>query len=231
MDSGGHWTLRGPRLGAPLADLRYAVVDVETSGGPYRRGHRITEVAIYEVCAGMVADEYRTLVNPGRDIPPRIAALTGITDNMVSSAPSFDQIAGDVLQRIRGRVLVAHNARFDWGFLSQQLAEAIGEVPRVERLCTVSMARRILPRLRHRDLDALARHFGIEIMARHRAFGDALATARVLIRLLDEAGNQGLTDLESLNSFLRKRRRPSRPRQGQQLSLLRPVPTASGERA
>lgn len=139
---------------------------------------------------------------------------------MVSSAPYFDHIASDVLERLQDRVFVAHNARFDWGFVSQQLAEAIGEVPRVERLCTVGMARRILPRLRRRNLDALARHFDIGITARHRAHGDALATARVLLRLLDEAGNLGLTDLESLKAFLRKRRRPSRPRQGQQLSLL-----------
>ena len=224
VDSEGLWSLQGPRPGTLLADLRYAVVDVETTGGPYRRGHRITEVAIYEIRDGVVADEYRTLVNPGRGIPPRIAALTGITNDIVSSAPYFDQIAPAILERLRDRVFVAHNARFDWGFLSQQLAEAVGEVPRVERLCTVRMARRILPRLRRRNLDSLARHFNIEITARHRAHGDALATARVLLRLLDEAANQGLTDLESLNVFLRKRRRPSRPRQGQQLSLLGPSP-------
>ncbi len=222
VDAEGLWSLQGPRPGTLLADLRYAVV--ETTGGPYRRRHRITEVAIYEVRDGVVAGEYRTLVNPGRGIPPRIAALTGITNDIVSSAPYFDQIAPDLIERLRDRVFVAHNARFDWGFVSQQLAEAIGEVPRVERLCTVRMARRILPRLRRRNLDSLARHFDIEITARHRAHGDALATARVLLRLLDEAANQGLTDLESLRVFLRKRCRPSRPRQGQQLSLLGPSP-------
>ena len=222
VDAEGLWSLQGPRPGTLLADLRYAVV--ETTGGPYRRGHRITEVAIYEVRDGVVAGEYRTLVNPGRGIPPRIAALTGITNDIVSSAPYFDQIAPDLIERLRDRVFVAHNARFDWGFVSQQLAEAIGEVPRVERLCTVRMARHILPRLRRRNLDSLARHFDIAITARHRAHGDALATARVLLRLLDEAANQGLTDLESLRVFLRKRCRPSRPRQGQQLSLLGPSP-------
>ena len=181
-------------------------------------------MAIYEVCDGVVADEYHTLVNPGRVIPSRIEVLTGISNDMLSSAPYFDQIAPDVLERLEGRIFVAHNMRFDWGFVSQQLAESIGEVPRVERLCTVRMARRIVPRLRRRNLDALARHFGIEITARHRAHGDALATARVLLRLIDEAGSHGVTDLESLKSFLRRRRTPPRPRQGQQLSLLGPNP-------
>jgi len=224
VDPEGRWSFQGPRPGAPLAKLRYAVVDVETTGGPYRHGHRITEVAIYEIRDGVVADEYHTLVNPGRVIPPRIEVLTGISNGMVSSAPYFDQIAPDILERLEGRIFVAHNVRFDWGFLSQQLAEAIGEVPSVERLCTVRMARRILPRLRRRNLDVLARHFDIEITPRHRAHGDALATARILLRLIDEAGNQGVTDLESLRSFLRKRRPVSQPRQGQQLSLLDPGP-------
>ncbi len=224
VDKEGLWSFRGPRPGAPLAQLEYAVVDVETTGGPYRRGHRITEIAIYVVRDGVVADEYHTLVNPGRMIPPRIEVLTGISNDMVSPAPYFDQIAPDILERLEGRIFVAHNVRFDWGFVSQQLAESIGEVPRVERLCTVRMVRRIVPRLRRRNLDAVARHFDIEITHRHRAHGDALATARVLLRLIDEAGIQGVTDLESLKSFLRKRRPTSRPRQGQQLSLLDPSP-------
>ena len=224
VDPQGLWSLQGPRPGTLLAELRYAVVDVETTGGPYRRGHRITEVAIYEIRDGVVADEYHTLVNPGCTIPPRIEVLTGISNEMVSGAPYWDQIASDVLECLTDRIFVAHNMRFDWGFISQQLAEAIGEVPRVERLCTVRMARRIVPRLRRRNLDALARHFGIEITARHRAHGDALATARILLRLIDEVTNQGVTDLEALKSFLRKRLRTSRPRQGQQLSLLDPSP-------
>ena len=139
---------------------------------------------------------------------------------MVSSEPFFDHIAGDVLERLEGRIFVAHTMRFDWSFVSRQLAEAIGEIPDVERICTVQMARRLVPRLRRRNLDAVTRHFGIDVEDRHRAHGDALATARVLIRLLDEASRQGLSDLHSLRAFLRKRGRRSRPRQGQQLSLL-----------
>ena len=220
VDGDGMWSMAGPRPGTPLSELRYAVVDVETTGGSYARGHRMTEIAIYEVRGCVVEDEYRTLLNPGRAIPRHISVLTGINNRMVSSAPFFDHVATDVLERLEGRVFVAHNARFDWGWVSRQLAEAIGEVPKVERLCTVKMARRLLPRLRRRNLDAVGRHLGIDVADRHRAHGDALATARILIRLLDEAGRQGLADLEALRAFLRKRVRRSRLRQGQQLSFL-----------
>ena len=219
VDGEGVWSMAGPRPGTPLSELCYAVVDVETTGGGYGRGHRMTEIAIYEVRGGVVEDEYRSLVNPGRNIPRHIAVLTGISNDMVSSAPPFDHIAADVLERLEGRIFVAHNARFDWGWVSRQLAEAVGEVPHVERLCTVQMARRLLPRLRRRNLDAVARHYGIDVADRHRAHGDALATARILIRLLDEAGWQGLADFDALRAFLRKRGPRSRPRQGQQLSL------------
>ena len=220
LDGEGVWSMAGPGPGTPLSELHYAVVDVETTGGSYGRGHRLTDIAIYEVRGGVVEDEYRSLVNPGRTIPSHIEVLTGISNGMVSSAPFFDHIAADVLERLEGRIFVAHNARFDWGFVSRQLVEALGEVPDVERLCTVRMTRRLIPRLRRRNLDAVTRHFGIDVVDRHRAHGDALATARVLIRLLDEASRQGLSDLHALRSFLRKRRRRSRPRQGQQLSFL-----------
>ncbi len=220
VDGVGVWSRAGPGPGTRLCDLRFAVVDVETTGGSYGRGHRMTDIAIYEVRSGVVEDEYRSLVNPGRMIPSHIEVLTGITNGMVSSAPFFDHIADDVLGRLEGRVFVAHNARFDWGFVSRQLADAIGEVPDVERLCTVQMARRLLPRLRRRNLDAVTRHYGIEVADRHRAHGDALATARILLRLLDEASRHGLADLDALRGFLRKRGPRSRPRQGQQLSLL-----------
>ncbi|HIF06501.1 MAG TPA: hypothetical protein EYQ64_05985 [Gemmatimonadetes bacterium] len=230
VDGEGVWSMAGPAPGTPLNQLRYAVVDVETTGGTYTSGHRMTDIAIYEVRDGVVEDEYRSLINPGRHIPRQIEVLTGINNRMVSSAPFFDHIASDVLERLEGRIFVAHNVRFDWGWVSQQLAEAVGEVPDVERLCTVRMARRLVPRLRRRNLDALARHYGIEIEDRHRAHGDALATARILVRLLDEASRQGLADYHALNAFLRKRGKRSRPRQGQQLFFLAPTPDAENVR-
>lgn len=204
VDGEGRWSVddADDPLGAPLHAGPYAVVDVETTGGSHRTGHRITEIAVVEVRDGMVTDEYRSLVHPERRIPSFISGLTGITDEMVANAPSFDGVADDVLERLEGRVFVAHNARFDWGFVGAQLGDACGQVPDVERLCTLRMARRLLPRLRRRNLDALTAYYGLKVEARHRAFGDALATARVLLRLLDEARRQGAHDLPGLRRLL-----------------------------
>lgn len=212
VDGEGTWRLDPDRvpLGRPLRELSFAVVDVETTGGGRNRGHRMTEIAVVEVRDGAVVDEYQTLLNPGRRIPPGVAALTGITDDMVADAPYFDDVAEQVLDRLRGRVFVAHNVAFDWGFVSNELVRALGDVPELPRLCTVRMVRKLVPALRRRNLDVVSRHFDVPIHARHRAHGDALATARILLRLLDEAQGRGLDDLASLDAFLRRRRRRAR---------------------
>ncbi|MGI9627689.1 MAG: 3'-5' exonuclease [Longimicrobiales bacterium] len=203
VDSGGTWSLRPGtlRLGSPLAQLRYAVVDVETTGGKYERGHGITEVAIVEVHRGTIVSEYQTLINPGRSVPTRIARLTGITTGMLVGAPTFQEVAEEILERLEGRVFVAHSVRYDWGWLARQLGDALGQVPEVDQLCTVRMARRLLPELRRRNLDALSEFFRIPIHQRHRAYGDALATARVLLRMLDHADGLGLGDLHALKHY------------------------------
>lgn len=218
VDAGGLWTLKGPGPGAPLSDLRYAVVDVETTGGRARTGDRITEIAIVEVHGGSIVDEYSTLVNPGRAIPPMVTRITGIDRATVASAPFFEHVAPEVDTRLRDRVFVAHNAGFDHGFVLHELQQALGEADLGVPLCTVRLARGLLPRLRRRNLDALAQHYGIRIHARHRAHGDALATARILLRLLDEAAGQGFHDLESLRKNLRRRNR-RRSRTSPQRSL------------
>ena len=207
VDGEGVWSLRGDarRPGALLSRLSYAVVDVETTGGRYEGGHRVTEVAVIEVREGVVQDVFETLVHPGRRVPRRTVELTGITDRMLAGAPAFDDIAEEVFRRISGRVFVAHNVSFDWGWLRAQLGDALGDVPEVERLCTIYLARRLVPELRNRNLDALSEFFDIPIHGRHRARGDALATARLLLRLLDRAESLGIGDLRSL-----KRYRPPR---------------------
>lgn len=207
VDGDGRWSLARRRpLGPSLREEDYAVVDVETTGGSYRRGHRITEIAVVEVRDGVVGDAFSTLVNPGRRIPPRIQSLTGITNRMVRGAPFFEDVAETVLERLRDRVFVAHNVRFDWSFVSAQLGDAVGEVPEGPRLCTVKLARKFLPDLRRRNLDAVTDYYGVDVDGRHRARGDAVATARVLLRLLDEAEVRGLGDLSSLRRFLASRR-------------------------
>jgi DNA polymerase III epsilon subunit family exonuclease len=207
VDAEGLWSLvngRGSGTGE-LEELAFAVVDVETTGGSPSRGHRITEVAVVVVRDGMVAEDFQTLVNPGRSIPPRIAELTGITEDMVIGAPFFEDVAPEILRWVGDRVFVAHNAAFDWRFLSAQLGDALGEVPDSPQLCTIQMARRLVPELTRRNLDSIASHFGIPVHHRHRAHGDALATARVLLRLLDEAKAQGIRELRSLQRLLRSK--------------------------
>jgi DNA polymerase-3 subunit epsilon len=208
VDDVGTWTLDPTvvPLGAPLSDVSFAVVDVETTGRGSWVGHRMIEIAIVEVRGGSILDQYETLLNPGQRVPSEISALTGITADMVASAPYFDHVAEDVARRLAGRVFVAHNATFDWSFVSSELVAATGEAPDVPRLCTVRMCRRLVPALRHRNLDVLARHFGVVNHARHRAYGDALATARVLIRMLDEAAGRGIEDVATLTWYLRRRR-------------------------
>lgn len=215
VDGEGMWRLdpEAPPLGRPLSEIPFAVVDVETTGGSARRGHRVIDIGIVEVQGGRVTDEYETLVNPGVDVPPGIEALTGIGTDMVRDAPYFEHVAEAVADRIRGRVFVAHNAAFDWGFVSRELTDAQGEAPDVRRLCTVRLARRLVPGLRRRNLDVVCRHFGVPIHARHRAHGDALATARVLLRLLDEAAGLGIEDLDTLEGYARRRRRDFDPNQ------------------
>lgn len=205
------WSLQGSSsLGESLKDLSFAVVDVETTGGGPHRGHRMTEIAIVHVDRGEIVDEFTSLLNPGRSIPPIVTSLTGITARMVEGAPYFEHIADLVLERLEGRVFVAHNAQFDRGFVRAELIEALGEAPPLTPLCTVQLARGLLPRLRRRNLDALTNHFGIRIQGRHRAGGDAVATARVLLRLLDEAALQGIHDLPGLRALLRRRSRRRR---------------------
>ncbi len=215
VDGEGVWSARpgarGP--GTPVSALRYSVVDVETTGGTHAAGHRITEIAVVEVDGGAVQDVFETLVNPGRRIPRWAARLTGIDDRMVAGAPTFDEIADEIFGRIEGRVFAAHNAGFDWGWVRAQLHDARGDAPAVPRVCTMSLARRFAPELGRRNLDALAEHFRIGVHRRHRAGGDALATARVLLRLLDRAESLGVGDLRAL----RRHRPPRRSRRQRDL--------------
>ena len=217
VDGAGVWTLDPglAPLGESLDEVGFAVVDVETTGGGMEYGHRVTDIAIVEVRGGEIVDEFQTLINPGRRIPTGITALTGITNEMVAHAPYFDEVAEEVRSRLEGRVFVAHNVSFDWGFVSGELIRTLGDAPEAVRMCTVRMTRRLVPGLRHRNLDVVTRHFGVTIQDRHRAYGDALATARVFLRLLDEARGRGLDDVASLEWYLRRKARRTRrdPRQ------------------
>ena len=195
-----------------LRSLRYAVVDVETTGSSLRLGDRVTEIAIVPIDDGVVGEPFVALVNPERPIPPAIVALTRITHEMVRRAPRFPEVADQVSDRLSDRVFVAHNATFDWRFVCGEMARARGVELQGERLCTVRLTRTLLPQLRRRTLDSVAAFFGIEIVDRHRAGGDAIATAHAFCRLLAIAADQGFTTWPSLSARLDRRTARARRR-------------------
>jgi DNA polymerase-3 subunit epsilon len=196
-----------PAPGKPLREEEWVVVDLETTGGSPKRGHRVTEVAAVAVSRGEIRGTWCSLVNPGRRIPGMITSLTGITEQMVAEAPRFHEVADRVSQEIRGRVFVAHNAAFDWRFMGWEMQQATGMAPVGRTLCTVRLARKLLPELPSRNLDSLTHYFGVEIEHRHRALDDAVATARVLIRLIEMLEDRGAEDWEGLQGLLRRRAR------------------------
>jgi DNA polymerase-3 subunit epsilon len=200
----------------PLHELEYLVVDVETTGRAADESDRITEVAAVVVQGGAIVDRFASLVRPGRYIPPFIVRLTGITDAMVAHAPPFSAVAHEVASRLDGRVFVAHNASFDWAFISAELARCTGEYPQAETLCTVKLARRLLTHLPRRNLDAVTDYYGVQIAARHRALGDAEATALVLLRMIDDLGKAGVHTWGELQDWLapRSSRGKKKPRSG-----------------
>lgn len=189
-----------------LRSLEYVVVDVETTGGSCERGHRITEVCGVRVRGdGTITDEFRSLVNPERPIPPFITALTRITPEMAAAAPRFEEIAVPFRAFLDGAVFVAHNASFDWRFVGHEILRA-GGAPLVGRvLCTVRLARKVVPEIPRRSLDALSWFFDVENEARHRAWGDARATAIIFGRLLERVDDRCITSWEDLEMLLRTR--------------------------
>jgi DNA polymerase-3 subunit epsilon len=196
----GRWTLVTAAVVASpaLENCRFAVVDVETTGVRARRGDRIIEIAVVTLDGSEPRLVFHSLVNPGIPIPPFVGTLTGITAAMVQQAPPFDAVVDALLHAFRDCVFVAHNARFDWAFVSAEVERARGLLLQGPRVCTMRLARRLLPDLPRRNLDTVSYHFGITIEGRHRAVGDAVAAARCLHRLVGLAKEQGALTLADL---------------------------------
>lgn len=164
-------------------NIEYAIVDIETTGGN-ASGSRITEIAILIHNGEEIIDSYETLVNPQKDIPLAIFALTGITNEMVAEAPVFGDIAEKIYSILENRVFVAHNVNFDYSFVKQQL-DTEGYKFSANKLCTVRMSRKIKPGFSSYSLGRLCENLQIPIQNRHRAGGDAEATAILFSRLLE----------------------------------------------
>ena len=193
-----------------MPELEYAVVDVETTGGSYYKTDRIIEIGIVIVRDGKPAETFESLINPCRPIPRGVSRLTGISDDMVRESPLFDHIASDVRSLLERRVFVAHNAAFDWGFVNDELDRATRFRLAVDRLCTVQLAKRLLSHLPRRNLDAVSAHFGVRNTARHRALGDAAATATVFSKMLDELGRQGIHTWREYRRLMTGRKKRTR---------------------
>lgn len=208
VDDDGVWSVAAPATSEPaqaeqsprLSEVEFAVVDVETTGST--GDGRVMEIACVHVADGSIGARYSTLVDPGCPIPPFIRRMTGIDETMLGAAPRFEEIAAVVRRALLGRVFVAHNARFDWRFVAGEMRRSSAEVPAGDRLCTVRFAKRILPGLRRYGLDSLIEYYGLECRARHRAWGDALVTAEVLLRLLEAADRRGIETWGQLDRLL-----------------------------
>ena len=165
-----------------------AIVDLETTGGQ-PTFDRVTEIGVIEVEGFEVTSEWSTLVNPGTAIPAPIQALTGITSEMVAKAPTFRELAGGLYERLAGRLFVAHNARFDYGFLRREFERA-GLKFMAKTVCTVRLSRRLYGEHASHNLDSLISRHGIACRERHRALGDADAVWQFLRIAAREHGDE-----------------------------------------
>lgn len=213
-------------LGPTLAELTFVVLDLETSGGA-PDADAITEIGAVKVRGGEVLGEYQTLVNPGRPIAEFVCELTGITDAMVSRAPTISAVLPSLLEFLSGSVLVAHNAGFDVSFLRAACERHGREWPDLPVLDTVQLARRVLATdddVHDCRLATLAELFHARVAPSHRALDDARATVDVLHGLFERVGCEGVTTFEELRSYSARISAVQRRKRG----LADTVPPVSG---
>lgn len=166
----------------------YAIVDIETTGA-YAAANGITEISIQLSDGQSVTGKYSTLINPGQPIPPYISAMTGITDKMVADAPRFEEVAENIYNLLHDKIFIAHNVSFDYSFIKGHLQEA-GFDLNTKKLCTVRLSRKIFPGFPSYSLGKLSQSLGIVITDRHRAGGDAEATAKIFHLLMENDKEQ-----------------------------------------
>ncbi|MFC5722459.1 DEDDh family exonuclease [Streptomyces gamaensis] len=167
----------------------YAVVDVETTG--LARDDRIVSAAVYQLDArGRTQDRWYTLVNPERDPGP--VWIHGLTSEVLADAPRFPEIAGALAERLAGRVLVAHNAAFDWSMIAREYARASVTAPVRQRLCTIALSKELGLPLPNHKLESLAAHYGVVQERAHHALDDARVLAEAFRPSLQRAAERGL---------------------------------------
>ena len=199
--------------------MLYAIVDIETTGGS-PKASKITEIAIYKHNGKEIIDEFISLLNPEMKIPDFIVRLTGINDRMVENAPKFFEIAKKIIEFTEDCVFVAHNVGFDYGVIRQEF-KWLGYDFRKPHLCTVRASRYVLPGHESYSLGKLSRNLGIEIRGRHRAGGDALATAELFSILYEK-------DKTNLKSFIQEEVNPRILHPNLNLDSLEEIPNKTG---
>ncbi len=183
-----------------ITESTFVVVDVETTGLDPSID-RITEIAMMKVKNGVLLDEFSTLINPLVPIPPSITELTGIDNVMVMDAPPAREVVPAIADFLADSIFVAHNAPFDWGFVSETAMRERGMQFENPQLCTVKLSKRILPNLSSKSLGPVTAALNITIPDRHRASGDAFATALVLVKFL--AFLQRKLEIKTVGELLR----------------------------
>lgn len=199
----------------------FAVVDLETTGGLPKRD-RIIEIGIVLSDGKAILDEFGSLIDPGRSIPPEITRITGITDDMVSGKPRFYELAKDIVQWTDGKIFVAHNVRFDYGFL-QHAYRDLGYTYTRKLLCTMRLSRALYPQFRTHSLGALIERYDLQVDSRHRAMDDARATAKLLNFWMDEQAVTGKV-YDLINLGVKEAKLPS----GISLEQLHSLPDETG---
>lgn len=199
--------------------MNYVIVDIETTGGS-PKASKITEIAIYKHDGTTIIGEFSSLVNPEMKIPEFIVRLTGINDSMVATAPKFYELAKEIIEFTEGCIFVAHNVGFDYGILRHEF-RTLGYDYRRPHLCTVRTSRYVIPGLESYSLGKLSRNLGIEIVGRHRAGGDALATAHLFTLLFEK-------DPDNLQKFIQQEVNPKILHPNLDLENLDEIPNKPG---
>lgn len=199
--------------------MNYVIVDIETTGGS-PKSSKITEIAIYKHNGISVIDEFSSLVDPEMKIPEFIVRLTGISDKMVEGQPKFYEIAKKIIEFTEGCIFVAHNVGFDYGIIRHEF-KTLGYDFRRPHLCTVRASRYVIPGMESYSLGKLSRSLGIEIIGRHRAGGDALATAHLFTMLIEK-------DPGDLQSFIQQEVNPKILHPNLDLEILDEIPSKTG---
>jgi DNA polymerase III epsilon subunit family exonuclease len=198
----GGWRVRegATLLDRDLLSFTYVAVDVETTGiSPSE--HRITEIGAVKLEEGKVRGTFNSLVNPCRPIPGEITLLTGISQQMVQKAPAWTSIHPYFLDFLGSAVLIAHNASFDLGFINSEMRLAGEPALSNLHLCTLKLARRLDKGLLDHRLDTLASHYGLAVVDRHRALGDAKAAGKIFLGMLDKFRGIGFKTLRQVKEL------------------------------